>query len=240
MTTVFGDVASSYQDIRPAYSENLTSYIKAYHSGPLTSVTEIGAGTGLGTAVLLPLGAPVTCIEPDPRMSALLPSAATVFTGTFTDWTPPPGGVDLLACAMAWHWLDPQTRCAQAFDALAPGGTLAVFGHKYCFADPAQSAALDPAYAAGGNYHRERPQFWVYDDVTGSGLFTGVQCHVLSRDLTLTTEQFLTLTGTFSPFLRRPAEEQATVLAVLKSTIDGFGGSVALDLRTTLVLARRP
>ena len=33
---------------------------------------EIGAGTGKGTEVLALLGAPLTCVEPDPRMAAVL------------------------------------------------------------------------------------------------------------------------------------------------------------------------
>ena len=41
-----------------------------------------------------------------------------VAVARFAQWSPPPGGVPLLACALAWHWLDPATRNRQAHDAL--------------------------------------------------------------------------------------------------------------------------
>ena len=50
----------------------LADAIVAYHGGAPASVAEIGAGTGKGTEVLAALGAPMTCIEPDPRMAAVL------------------------------------------------------------------------------------------------------------------------------------------------------------------------
>jgi len=72
-------------------------------------VVELGAGTGKGTDVLVRLGAAVTCIEPDPRMSAVLRAKhdVTVVTSTFENWAPPDGGVDVIAAALAWHRLDP-------------------------------------------------------------------------------------------------------------------------------------
>ncbi|SCF04827.1 hypothetical protein GA0074695_3106 [Micromonospora viridifaciens] len=39
---------------------------------------------------------------------------------------------------------------------------------------------------------------------------------------------------------RRPPELRERVLAAVGAAVDGFGGTVVLDLRTTLVLARRP
>ena len=107
---VFGHVAVLYERERPAYPAGVADAIVAYHGSGPASVAEIGAGTGKGTEVLAAIGAPLICIEPDPRMAGLLKDKvprAEVYTGTFEQWTPPPGGVDVLGCAMAWHWLDP-------------------------------------------------------------------------------------------------------------------------------------
>ncbi|MGK5521358.1 class I SAM-dependent methyltransferase, partial [Micromonospora sp. URMC 107] len=120
MTGVFGDVADLYDDVRPDYPTALADLIGDYHGGTPAAVTEIGAGTGKGTAVLLRLGAPVTCVEPDPRMTARLTATypqVHAVTSTFEQWQPPTGGVPLLACALAWHWLDPATRNPRAHDA---------------------------------------------------------------------------------------------------------------------------
>lgn len=145
---VFGSVADLYEKERPGYPTGVADAIIAYHGGVPTSVAEIGAGTGKGTEVLAAIGAPLTCIEPDQRMAGLLSAKfpqARVYIGTFEQWTPPPGGVAVLGCAMAWHWLDPVTRNARARDALAQGGVLALFGHRYGYADAEQAAAIQSA-----------------------------------------------------------------------------------------------
>lgn len=81
MTTVFGEVADAYDEVRPGYPDELGAAILAY-DGPVTSVVEIGAGTGKGTAVLVGLGGRVTCVEPDPHSWF---EADIVGSGLFTD-----------------------------------------------------------------------------------------------------------------------------------------------------------
>ena len=64
----------------------------------------------------------------------------------FEEWTPPAGGVPLVYSAQAWHWVDPDLRWARAAQALAPGGALAVFGHRYVFVDADLEQALRELY----------------------------------------------------------------------------------------------
>ncbi|MGN9768887.1 class I SAM-dependent methyltransferase [Micromonospora sp. SD12] len=243
MTGVFGAIADLYDDVRPGYPNAIADLIRDYHGSTPDTVTEIGAGTGKGTAVLLRLGAPVTCIEPDPRMAARLtatfPDVHTV-THTFERWQPPTGGVPLLACALAWHWLDPATRNRRAHAALTPGGTLAVFGHEYGYADPAQAHAVDTTLRAIDPTATRHPADWFHHDITASGLFTDVHAHTLHRDLTLSTDQYLRLLQTFGPYRQRTADQQTRATTAMRTLVDGFGGTVVLRLRTTLVLARRP
>ncbi|GIH04099.1 methyltransferase type 11 [Rhizocola hellebori] len=242
MTTLFGQVAQSYDDVRPGYPGDITAAIAAY-APDADGLAELGPGTGKGTEVLAGLRVPMTCIEPDPLMAALLQAKfpqATITISTFEQWTPPPGGTALLCCAMAWHWLDPQTRNRRAFDTLRPGGALAVFGHKYAFADPAHEQAVDDAFASCGVAKQDKAQQWFHDDIVASGLWSDVRCTVFTRDWDCTTERYLQLHQTFSPFLRRSPAEQDKILAALRHAVDGLGGLIRLRLPTTLVLARRP
>lgn len=240
----FGEVADVYDDARPGYPPDLTASIASYVDGPLETVAEIGAGTGHGTEVLLGLGAPVTCVEPDARMAGVLAARhprVTVVVAPFERWTPPAGGVSLLACAMAWHWLDPATRARRAFDAIAPGGTLAVFGHRYAYADPAHDAAIGAAFRSvhGRDQPPPRPDAWARDDIVAAGLFTGVTLTQTAREVPMPTARYLRLVRTFGPFRARPEHEQQALLAALATALDGLGGGTVLDLRTTLTLARR-
>jgi SAM-dependent methyltransferase len=242
VTTVFGAAAEAYRDIRPGYPASVADHIKRYHGRAPRTVAEIGAGTGKATEVLLALGGKLICIEPDPRMAATLPPSAEVFIGTFEQWVAPQGGVDVLACALAWHWTDKATRVDRAIGALAPGGTLAIFAHQYAYVYPEHFAAIDATMkaldGAQGKGLVEAPtQFWFYEEIAASGRFERVECHVAHRDLPMTSDEFLRLVSTFSPFLRRTPSEQEEAAAAFRSTVDGLGGSLLIDLRTTLVLA---
>jgi hypothetical protein len=243
MTRVFGEVAAMYDDVRPGYGEEIPAAIVDYHGGVPESIVEIGAGTGKGTEALLAIGAPMTCIEPDPRMAAVLQAkfpTVRVESSTFEQWTAPAGGVPLIACALAWHWLDEATRHRRTHDSLRPGGTLAAFGHKYGYADPAHQDAVTAALHAVDSGVTDRGDTWLVDDIAGSGVFADVEATVWHRPLALSTERYLQLFQTFGPFRKRAPEQQADVLARLAAVVDGLGGSIALRLRTTLVLARRP
>ena len=148
MAQVFGEVADVYDRVRPGYPAEIATAIVAHHGRVPAQVTEIGAGTGKGTEVLALIGAPIGCIEPDARMAAVLRAKfpdVDVHVGTFEQWVPPQGGVPVLACALAWHWLDPAGRDRRAYDALEPGGTLAVFGHTYGYTDPSLARQVDAA-----------------------------------------------------------------------------------------------
>ncbi|MFG2041964.1 class I SAM-dependent methyltransferase [Dactylosporangium sp. NPDC048998] len=243
--TRFGEVAEDYDDVRPGYAPGLAEAIAAYHGRPPGHVLEIGAGTGKGTEVLRNLGGALTCVEPDERMAAVLCARfleVTVLVAPFESAFESAGAgpADVVGCAMAWHWLDPARRNRLAFDALRPGGTLAVFGHRYAYADPAHARAFDAAFAAvDPTPPVVRHDDWAFDDIRSSGLFADARLVRTDRPLPMSAERYLRLVRTFGPFRAKDAAGQARTLEVLAATLDDLGGATVLDLRTTLALARR-
>lgn len=245
--TVFGEVASEYDDVRPGYPPVLTDLVDGYHGRAAGTVVDVGAGTGKATQVLAGLvaaGGRLVCVEPDAKMASVLRQRfprTEVEVTTFEGWTPPPGGVDVLGCGLAWHWLDPLRRNDLAAAALADGGTLAVLAHRYGFADAEQgrrvSEMLDTVEPGAG---QDRPEHWLLDDVTAAGVFTDVEEHVVRTEVDLSLSRYLALFRTFSPFLRRSPEQRAAVVEGLTRVVAGTGGHVVVALRTTLVLGRRP
>ena len=243
MTRIFGDVADMYDDVRPGYPAELAAAILDHHGGTPASVVEVAAGTGKGTEVVVRLGAPVTCVEPDPRMSGVLRARfpqVTVVNSTFEQWSPTAADVSVLACAMAWHWLDEATRNRRVHDVLAPGGTLAAFTHRYEYADTAFGAAVMDVFRAIDYTVQQRPVEWPRDDIAASGLFTDVETVLVRREHPMSTEHYLQLIQTFSPFRLRPAAAQRAALDGLRALLADAGDEVVLELQTSLVLARRP
>jgi hypothetical protein len=171
-------------------------------------------------------------------LAGKFPQVAVV-NATFEEWAAPAGGIDLLASATAWHWTDPATRNQRAFDALTPGGVLAVFHNRYDYLDGGVSRALsevlidvDPAVEA-------RPVHWSFEDVRAGGVFSDVTEREWHRYPTLTTGQYLRLMQTFSPFRRHSPEVQRATLAGLTEVLARYGNAVTMDVRTMLTLARR-
>jgi SAM-dependent methyltransferase len=255
--TVFGEVAEVYDDVRPGYPDELVAAVLAYAgaTGPPTGpVVEIGAGTGKGTEAFVRNGVAVRCVEADPRMAAVLrrrfagDPAVRVDVGRFEDWVPPAGGVALLYCAQAWHWMDERRRCALARAALAPGGTLAVFGHGYLFADREMEATIHAVQLAVAPELPVEPPptgppeaHWLAVELAGSGMFADVRAYRFDRIVDFPTARYLRLVETFSPVRRQlTAARLAAFRAALAEAIDAAGGVVTVRLDTVLALGREP
>jgi SAM-dependent methyltransferase len=248
---VFGEVAADYDDVRPGYPVEIADHVLAYAGSRPRSVAESGAGTGKGTEVLRTLNAPITCVEPDPAMAGVLrrrfagDRLVTVTVSRFEDWTPPVGGVDLLASAQAWHWVDPERRTRLAADTLSPGGVLAIFGHEYGFADDDTAEAVNKVYlkyapeiSEGPNTRRHRGLFHT-DEIRESSLFTDVEERQVVRIVPFPTLRYLRLLATFSPHRMLDEPKRVRLHAALAELIDGRGGVLHQRLATGLILARR-
>jgi hypothetical protein len=119
-------------------------------------------------------------------------------------------------------------------------GVLALFLNRFGHQDPAQAAAIDEFLTRMDPSVTKRADNWPFDEIYGAGLWDDVEergWHTYPR---LSKDRYLALAQTFGPFRHRRPELQQRTLDGLGALLDDFGGSVVLDLRTTLVLARRP
>lgn len=250
---VFGEVARQYDEVRAGYTDELVQAVFDYLGRVPARSIEVGAGTGKATAAFAAHGIGIVCVEPDSKMAAVLSERfagsanVEVALGSFEDFEPPSGGVDLVFSAQAWHWVDPEKRCRLGHDALAPGGAVALFGHQYTLADAELRAVLREAY------QRVAPELvrpateppgrtegrWFSGELAGSGLFTDIRIEEFHAIVPHTTEHWLALISTFSAYRIFEPGRLETVLATLGEVVDAHGGSVAVDLATVLTLARR-
>ena len=92
-------------------------------------------------------------VEADPDMAAI----ATRNLVTFRQWRvevcefeswEPAGCYDLLTCAQAWHWFDPEVRFQKAYGLLRPGGWMALWWNGPAVFDTPARRAIDAAYQA--------------------------------------------------------------------------------------------
>ncbi|MFH9585642.1 class I SAM-dependent methyltransferase [Streptomyces luteogriseus] len=128
----FNAAAAQYAANRPSYPPALFDAIEDLTGRPLTGsrVADVGAGTGIATALLHARGANVVAVEPGDGMAAQFRRAlpgVPVIRGTGDDLPLADDSVDLVTYAQAWHWTDPARAVPEALRVLRPEGALALW-----------------------------------------------------------------------------------------------------------------
>jgi SAM-dependent methyltransferase len=168
LSATFDRAAGSYHQARPDYPVELYDcLLAAADLTPGDNLLEVGCGTGKATLPLARMGFAVTCLEPGPALAtharhnlADYP-AVRVVQSSFEDWHPDDRRrADLVFAATAWHWVDPAVRYQRAWEALRPGGHLAIW------------TATHVVPASGDSYYAEIQD--VYDEI-GEGLPAGTR-----------------------------------------------------------------
>ncbi|NXY97768.1 class I SAM-dependent methyltransferase [Streptomyces sp. BR123] len=128
----FDGAAALYAAYRPGYPGGLFDAVEELAGRPLRGarVADIGAGTGVGTALLHTRGARVLAVEPGGGMAAEFRRAHPHIPLVSGDGNRLPlagSAFDLLTYAQAWHWTDPVRAVPEARRVLRPGGALALW-----------------------------------------------------------------------------------------------------------------
>jgi SAM-dependent methyltransferase len=131
---VFGEDAELYDAARPTYPDALIEDIVSLVDHGSQAI-DIGCGTGKALRRLAHHGFGGVGVEAHPAMAEVarrrLPDRPgwRVDVSEFESWAPQPGDIpaDVVTCAQAWHWFDPDVRMQKAQGLLRPGGWLALF-----------------------------------------------------------------------------------------------------------------
>ncbi|MFJ8636165.1 class I SAM-dependent methyltransferase [Streptomyces sp. NPDC093568] len=128
----FNAAAAQYAANRPSYPPALFDAIEELAGRPLTGarVVDVGAGTGIATALLRRRGADVLAVEPGAGMAAQFRSVhpdLPIVRGNGDALPLATASADFITYAQAWHWTDPARSAPEALRVLRPGGALALW-----------------------------------------------------------------------------------------------------------------
>ncbi|WP_412078299.1 class I SAM-dependent methyltransferase [Streptomyces xanthophaeus] len=162
----FDSAAALYGAHRPGYPPALFDAVETLAGRPLAGarVADVGAGTGIATALLHERGAEVVAVEPGDGMAAEFRRANPQLPLVRGDGDRLPlatGAFDLLTYAQAWHWTDPARSVPEARRVLRPGGALAIWWNDTDIAVPwiaEQEERLRVFFGAQGQSFRTLPQ----------------------------------------------------------------------------------
>jgi len=263
----FGRVAELYDRARPSYPAGAIDDVLEHGGlGVGARVLEVGAGTGKLTVLLAARGLRVLALEPSGAMAAVARANCTDLGGVriveaeFEGWQPSEC-FPALVCAAAWHWIDPGQRCRLAYQALAPGATLAAL---WTFPDWSRCAlrdALSDAYRAGAPplapdfpmHPDSEPERlvgarpgrvrdggqWAAEIAGSAGAFVAPETRLHPCSATYTADQYIDLLQTHQDHILLGPEQRRRLLDAVAEAITSRGDSIELPLVTHVCLARR-
>lgn len=136
-TQLFSDRVENYVRYRPGYPPALVASLQQRaRLDRQSAVADIGSGTGIFTALLLPVARRVYAVEPNPEMRAAAEAQFEAAPGFVSVAAPaeattlPAAAVNLVTVAQAFHWFD-HRACRREFNRiLQPGGKVALIWNE--------------------------------------------------------------------------------------------------------------
>lgn len=248
----YASLSEIYEAIRPSYPDALISDIVT-QTELLSGATlmEIGAGTGKATEAFLHRGFSIDANELDPSMASILRKKCmsndlTISVCPFESWTPPKSNYDLIYCAQAFHWLDPNIKFRKCRELSSTGGFLALIWYdpQPTPETPAHKAAegIRQAYFGPSDMTVSVPMNTRLQEINAASDFSlyfqrdyDITLHNTPRQSLLAMQSTPAFSQKFSSF---PAPKQDAFLREYTAAITENGGVLEAPMRFSLYLLK--
>jgi ubiquinone/menaquinone biosynthesis C-methylase UbiE len=236
--------AGRYDASRPSYPREAVTWMRTVCAlDERSTIVEIGAGTGLMTRLLGPVGR-LIAVEPVPEMRKLLRTRvpyAEVIDGTARQLPLPSGIADAVVVAQAFHWFADMEALTEISRVLKARGTLVLIWNVKDPGD-AMMEAIDRILAP---YRLSSPGFasvpWrgLFEQAGSPLALTSHETFTFRESLTLARLKERVLSTSYIALL--DATRQDEVLAEIESLAGSPADSTVIEMRylTEVFVARR-
>lgn len=251
----FDWAAQQYDARRPTYPDVLFDDIRKISGvNPPGPLLEIGSGTGLATIGFAARGYDVTCVELSENMAAVARKKLAAYrnvkihVGAFEPFPLEPASFGLVACASAFHWLDPKVAWSKLAKTIRPGGAVALFwaDNVYEPADPFIEA-VQPIYrqhapdlaraydSAPPRLHETTAQ-----QARAEGHFGEIAVRRYRTERSYDAREYTELLGTYSDHLLLEPQARSRLFESVGELIDTrFSGRITRATDNVLYVIRR-
>jgi SAM-dependent methyltransferase len=251
----FDSAAAYYHQFRPRYPDEVVNALVGMTGITAgTRVLEIACGTGQLSVPLASCGVELTAVELGPNLAEIARQnlsgwpSASVQVGAFEDWPLPEEPFDVVVCATAFHWLDPDVRFVKSAQALRPGGALGiVHTHHVKGGTPGYIAASEPYYVKWGlsqdpffepTAPADAPE--IYPEIKELPEFASVERRRLELPYDFTTESYVGMLKTDSLVLGLDEVAREGFVEDIGELIDSsYGGRISRLYVHEILVARR-
>jgi SAM-dependent methyltransferase len=238
---------------RPTYAAGVIDVlVRRVGLGPQTAAADVGAGTGIATALLLARGCTVFAVEPnadmrkvaEQRLAADYPDTFRSVDGRAEATTLPDDSVDLAVCAQAFHWFDAQGTATEFKRILRRGGHVAVLRNERSrTASPFLRGYDDLLTRHSQDYREHAQKHRGLDEAQLTALFHGeVERHAQPNDQVLDWIGFRgrVMSASYVPLPGQPGHNP--LIAALHGLFDRYqaDGLVQIETETELLLVSLP
>ena len=250
---LFDREAERYDRSRPSYPDELIDEVLGPAPRAL-SVLDVACGTGIASRLMAQRGARVLGVERGPRMAEVAERhGIATEVAEFETWDPAGRTFDVVTCAQAWHWLDPEVSTEKAASVLRPGARLCLFwnvGHHPDDLADALHAAYERVwpsdvargmigYAANRAGDRTADFSVVADALDACDGLAEPRIRSFPWSRTYSRDQWLDELASHSDHAALAPDLRQTLLDEIGSTIDRFGGAFDMTYAAVLISATR-
>lgn len=249
--SAFGTDAAGYHAGRIGYPDALFDAV--FTSLPAhPRILEIGAGTGLATQAILALGpGELVVVEPDAALVDYLAGRFTdsrikLINAAFPE-ARVEGPFDLIVCAAAFHWMEPDAALARVNQLLRPGGVWAMWWNSYrnpghgdalaqAISPLLTDIALPPSEGPDGHYSLDLE---LHQRKLRSAGFVDISHQLFRLDRTLSADETRALYASYSYVRALPDRERNALLDAIGQLVDrDYSGHAPNVVLTSLFWAR--